>query len=86
MDAPVSANTSWVPRTRSGTVTNTSGSNRASPERGPTRSRTSWMATEPHSPHDDVVVPNLGCGTGARPPVSTVTTLYAVSDAEPVAQ
>ena len=40
----------------------------------------------PHSPHDDEVVPTRASGTGARPPVSTDTTLNSVSVAEPVPQ
>ena len=40
----------------------------------------------PHHPHDEVVVVSRGAGSGAAPPVSTVTTLNAVSTAEPVAQ
>ena len=40
----------------------------------------------PHHPQLDDVVPRRGVGTGARPPVSTVTTLNSVSVAVPVAQ
>jgi len=44
------------------------------------------MEAEPQMPHDDVVVATRAVGTGARPPVSTVTTLNSVSTADPVEQ
>ena len=44
------------------------------------------MVSEPHSPHDEVVVVSRGVGSGATPPVSTLTTLNSVSTAEPVPQ
>ena len=43
-------------------------------------------SVEPHSPQLEVIGVNRAVGTGARPPVSTVTTLNALSMAEPVAQ
>ncbi len=40
----------------------------------------------PHHPQLEEVIPNRGVGAGARPPVSTVTTLNSVSTADPLAQ
>ena len=50
------------------------------------RSRSSSSAVEPHIPHADVLAETRGAGVGAIPPVSTLTTLNAVSTALPVAQ
>ena len=44
------------------------------------------MAVVPHMPQADVVVVSRGRGGGAKPPVSTVTTLNSLSTAEPVPQ
>jgi hypothetical protein len=44
------------------------------------------MASLPHSPQLEVVLPRRGRGAGARPPVSTVTTLNSLLTAEPFAQ
>jgi hypothetical protein len=44
------------------------------------------MASLPHSPQLLVVLPSLGRGAGARPPVSTVTTFHSLSEAAPFAQ
>ena len=44
------------------------------------------MDTEPHSPHEEVVLPVRAAGTGARPPVETETTLNSVETALPVPQ
>jgi hypothetical protein len=49
------------------------------------RTRSS-IASLPHHPQLDVVLPSRGVGTGARPPVSTVTTLNSLSLAAPSAQ
>ena len=53
--------------------------------RGCSRDR-SVSRSVPHQPHDEVVVVSRAAGTGACPPVSTVTMLKAVSVAVPVAQ
>ena len=50
------------------------------------RSRSSSIDADPHRPHADVVVATRGSGTGAAPPVSTLTTLNSVSTALPVPQ
>jgi hypothetical protein len=86
--APVAANSSWAPRTRSGMAASSSSPNAIAPVAGSgaSRSHSSSIEAEPHSPHDEVVVPSRGVGTGARPPVSTDTTLNLVSTAEPVPQ
>ena len=54
--------------------------------RGGSRSIRVSSSVEPHSPQLEVIGVNRAVGTGARPPVSTVTTLNALSMAEPVAQ
>ena len=56
------------------------------PVSGSSRSASSSSDVDPQSPHDDDIVPSRGVGAGARPPVSTETTLNSVSTAEPVAQ
>ena len=53
---------------------------------GAMRSRSSSMAVEPHRPHAVVVADSRGAGTGAAPPVSTLTTLNSLSTALPVPQ
>ena len=55
-------------------------------EAGTRRSVRSSTTAVPHTPHDDEVVPSRGVAATVRPSVSTVTTLKAVSTADPVAQ
>ena len=50
---------------------------------GARRSRSSSIAVEPHSPHDDVAVASARRRRGRPAPVSTVTTLNSVSTAIP---
>jgi hypothetical protein len=54
-----------------------------SPRNGRKRCRNESIDADPHRPHEDVVVATRGVGIGARPPVSTVTTLNSVSIALP---
>ncbi len=53
---------------------------------GSSRWSISSSCSLPHQPQLDEVAPSLGVGVGALPPVSTVTTLNALSTAEPSAQ
>ena len=53
---------------------------------GCSHSHSSSMASLPHRPQLEVVLPNRTRGAGARPPVSTVTTLNSLPTAEPFAQ
>ena len=84
---PVERKSSWRTRTsvaarlNAGSDTGTGG-----PGTGIRRSSKASIDAVPHTPHDDVVPWSRGDGAGARPPVETETTLYAVSDAGPVAQ
>ena len=48
------------------------------------RSRSSSIAVDPHMPQADVLADSRGAGTGAVPPVSTLTTLNSLSTALPV--
>ena len=67
---------------RAATPASTSGSN-GSASRGSRRAANSSIATVPQMPHDEEAGPSRGVGAGATPPVSTVTSLYSASAAEP---
>src|SRR5579871_5523833 len=84
---PVSSNNSW--RARASDDARTSAPNSAGTGglvRGSSRDIRLSIDAVPQIPHDDVVRCRRASGVGATPPVDTVTTLYAVSLAEPVAQ
>lgn len=83
---PVVSNSDWRVRTAAGTVASTAWSGGPLGASGASRSARSSMDWWPHSPQAEVVVPSLRVGAGARPPVSTSTTLNAVSRADPVVQ
>jgi hypothetical protein len=84
--APVEAKRPWPPRIASGTAARHSPGRTERVAIGAIRSTRSSMATEPHSPHELVLVVRAGRQVGARPPVDTDTTLNFVSTADPVPQ
>ena len=84
--APVRVKRSWWERTAWLAAWSTAGSQGSATWSGWRRRRSSSSCVVPQIPHDDEVVVRRGVGSGARPPVSTLTTLNSVSDAGPVPQ
>ena len=73
-------------RTQSGTARSTSSAIGIVDGSGASMAHSSSIASLPHRPQLDVVFPSRGRGAGARPPVSTETTLNSLLTAELLAQ
>ena len=85
--APVLANRPWPLVTRRRHARHhRSVDRRRSSAAGARRSSKPSIWSLPHQPQLDDVVPSRGVGVGARPPVSTVTSLNALAMAGPLAQ